>query len=167
MNIQSWFLDHSAWMEVGLPLPLEPLHGWRSSPDEGGHTHCRSCGYTILRGDPVVGYYLEYISVVFCPECVADNPEMFDELMKPRPELVPKFRVGDRVVMLEHDRWTRDCRGTIVRDGEFWIFYDSSIHVQYKIGFDEPQTVLVGGDRKITRECKEVVVFERYLRSQD
>jgi hypothetical protein len=60
-----------------LRLPLEPLHGWRSSPDEGGHTHCASCGATIYRGDPVVGCYLEYVSTVFCPQCVADNPELF------------------------------------------------------------------------------------------
>jgi hypothetical protein len=65
-----------------LPLPLEPLHGWRSSPDEGGHTHCRCCGLTILPGDPVVGRYHEYTSVVFCPECVGDNPELFREWLK-------------------------------------------------------------------------------------
>jgi hypothetical protein len=61
-----------------LRLPLEPMHGWRSSPDEGGHTHCHSCNRRIFRGDPVVGCYLEYVSTVFCPECVADNPELFN-----------------------------------------------------------------------------------------
>jgi hypothetical protein len=54
-------------------LPSEPLHGWRSAPDDGDHTHCQNCGQTVYIGDPVVGTYLEYISVVFCPECVADN----------------------------------------------------------------------------------------------
>lgn len=62
-----------------LRLPLEPMHGWRSSPDEGGHGHCCFCMHTIYRGDPVVGCYLKYISTVFCPVCVADNPELFRE----------------------------------------------------------------------------------------
>jgi hypothetical protein len=62
-----------------LRLPLEPTHGWRSSPDEGNHSHCTSCGKTIYIGDPVVGCYLEYISVVFCTSCVDDNPELFRE----------------------------------------------------------------------------------------
>jgi hypothetical protein len=39
----------------------------------------------VLRGDPVVGCYLEYISVVFCPECVADNPELFREWLAAAP----------------------------------------------------------------------------------
>lgn len=60
-------------------LPLEPRHGWRSSPHEGGHTHCLSCGFTLYPGDPVVSRYLEYVSITFCPECVADNPELFRE----------------------------------------------------------------------------------------
>jgi hypothetical protein len=67
-----------------FPLPLEPLHGWRSSPDEGGHTHCASCYATIYPGDPVVGCYLKYVSVVFCPACVADNPELFRVWLAPR-----------------------------------------------------------------------------------
>lgn len=68
-----------------LRLPLEPMHGWRSSPDEGGHTHCRFCVRTIYRGDEVVGCYLEYVSTVFCPECVQDNPEIFLKWLAPRP----------------------------------------------------------------------------------
>jgi hypothetical protein len=68
-----------------LRLPLEPLHGWRSSPDEGGHTHCAFCGHTIYRGDPVVGCYLEYVSTVFCPACVRDNPGLFHEWLASRP----------------------------------------------------------------------------------
>ena len=68
-----------------LRLPLEPMHGWRPSPDEGGHTRCRSCGCTIRPGDPVVGCNLEYISTVFCSECVNDNPELFREWLAPRP----------------------------------------------------------------------------------
>lgn len=66
-----------------LRLPLEPMHGWRSAPDDGDHTHCMSCGHTINRGDPVVGCYLEYVSIVFCPQCVADNPDHFREWMQP------------------------------------------------------------------------------------
>ena len=68
-----------------LRLPLEPLHGWRSSPDEGGHTHCEFCGLTIYRGDPVVGCYLEYVSTVFCQACVGDNPRLFREWLATRP----------------------------------------------------------------------------------
>ncbi len=68
-----------------FPLPLQPMHGWRSSPDESGYTHCECCCRTIYRGDPVVGRYLKYVSVVFCPECVADNPEMFRQWLAPRP----------------------------------------------------------------------------------
>jgi hypothetical protein len=70
-----------------FPLPLEPMHGWRSAPDEGGHTHCECCCRTIYPGDPVVGCYLEYVSVVFCPACVADNPELFQEWLTPRQSL--------------------------------------------------------------------------------
>jgi hypothetical protein len=54
-------------------LPDEPLHGWRSAPDEGDHTHCENCGATVTIGDPVAGTYLEYVSIVFCKECVRDN----------------------------------------------------------------------------------------------
>jgi hypothetical protein len=68
-----------------LRLPLEPMHGWRSSPDEGGHTHCECCCATIYKGDSVVGCYLKYISRVFCPECVADNPELFRGWLAARP----------------------------------------------------------------------------------
>ena len=53
--------------------PRESLHGWRSAPDEGDHTHCMNCCETIYIGDPVVGTYLKYISVVFCRVCVDDN----------------------------------------------------------------------------------------------
>jgi hypothetical protein len=68
-----------------FPLPLEPMHAWRSSPDEGGHTHCESC-CAIGRGDSVVGRYLQYTSVVFCPACVSDNPELFREWLASRPK---------------------------------------------------------------------------------
>lgn len=68
-----------------LPHSLEAMHGWRSSRDERGHSHCKCCSATIYRGDPVVGCYLEYVSVVFCPECVADNPEQFAEWIAPSP----------------------------------------------------------------------------------
>ena len=78
-------LDDTRERPQHFPLPLETMHGWRSSPDEGGHTHCRSCGVTIHRGDPVVGCYLKYVSKVFCPECVADNPELFREWLASRP----------------------------------------------------------------------------------
>ena len=54
-------------------LPREPLHGWRSAPDDGDHTHCWNCGEGVRLGDPVVGVYLKSVSVVFCAECVADN----------------------------------------------------------------------------------------------
>ena len=63
-----------------LRMPLEPMHGWRPSPDEGGHSHCAFCAATIYQGDPVVGCYLKYVSTVFCPECVRDNPELFREI---------------------------------------------------------------------------------------
>ena len=63
--------------KYSLSFPMEPMHGWRSAPDDGDHTHCENCCCTIYRGDPVVGCYLEYISVVFCPECVNDNPKLF------------------------------------------------------------------------------------------
>jgi hypothetical protein len=54
-------------------LPRERMHGWRSAPDDGDYTHCWNCGETVYVGDPVVGTYLEYTSIVFCPACVADN----------------------------------------------------------------------------------------------
>jgi hypothetical protein len=66
-------------------LPSEPLHGWRSAPDEGGHTHCENCTDTIYIGDPVVGTYLEFISIVFCAECVADNRGLLWEWMGQDP----------------------------------------------------------------------------------
>ena len=73
-------------LEKNFPLPLEPMHGWCSSRDEGGHGHCRFCGHTVYRGDPVVGCYLGRASTVFCPACVADNPELFKEWLAPRAE---------------------------------------------------------------------------------
>ena len=56
------FLEYLRENPDWLPLPLEPMHGWRSAPDEGGHTHCEACHHTIHIDDPVVGCYLEYIS---------------------------------------------------------------------------------------------------------
>ncbi len=70
------------WGKI-VPQSLEAIHGWRSSRNEGGHSHCQCCFATICRGDPVVGCYLKYVSVVFCPECVADNPEQFAEWIAP------------------------------------------------------------------------------------
>jgi hypothetical protein len=86
MKMTAQVLEQVRGYPHDFPLPLEPLHGWRSSPDEGGHTHCECCRETIYPGDPVVGRYLKYVSVVFCPECVADNPELFREWLAARPE---------------------------------------------------------------------------------
>ena len=85
MKVSAYVLEQLRQRPQRFPLPLEPMHGWRSSRDQGGHTHCESCRITIYRGDPVVGCYLEYISVVFCPECVSDNPELFREWLASRP----------------------------------------------------------------------------------
>src|SRR5258708_29191744 len=59
--------EHPDW------LPQESLHGWRPAPDEGDHTHCENCRATIDIGDPVVGTYLEHVSVVFCRTGVMDS----------------------------------------------------------------------------------------------
>ncbi len=72
------------WWKI-QPHTLEPMHGWRSSQNQGGHCHCQCCFATIYRGDRVVGCYLKYVSVVFCPECVADNPVQFAEWIAPSP----------------------------------------------------------------------------------
>lgn len=85
MKAPGWKLEQFREFPDLLKLPLEPMHGWRSSPDEGGHTHCWFCAETIYRGDPVVGCYHEFVSVVFCPACVADNPELFREWLATRP----------------------------------------------------------------------------------
>ncbi len=85
MKIPAGVRDRIRQEPQHFPRPLEPMHGWRSAPDEGGHTHCESCFHTIYRGDPVVGCYLKYVSKVFCPECVADNPQLFREWMASRP----------------------------------------------------------------------------------
>jgi hypothetical protein len=85
MKAPDWKLEQFRKHPNLLKLPLEPMHGWRSSPDEGGHTHCWFCGETIYRGDPVVGCYHKFVSRVFCPACVADNPELFREWMAARP----------------------------------------------------------------------------------
>ncbi len=79
MKLTTDCLEHLATYHPILRHSLEPMHGWRSSHDEGGHTHCENCSATIYRGDPVVGRYLQYVSIVFCPECVTDNPQQFDE----------------------------------------------------------------------------------------
>lgn len=86
MKMPAWILEQlRAENPRHFPLPLEPLHGWRSSKDERGHTHCSCCSKTIVPGDPVVGCYLEYVSRVFCPERVADNPQLFREWLSTRP----------------------------------------------------------------------------------
>ncbi|MBO0697586.1 MAG: hypothetical protein J2P46_04265 [Zavarzinella sp.] len=85
MKVPSEVLERLRKYPQHFPLPLEPMHGWRSAPDEGGHTHCESCRGTIYPGDPVVGCYLRYVSVVFCPACVIDNPGLFREWLAPRP----------------------------------------------------------------------------------
>jgi hypothetical protein len=77
MKMRSFILQMFRENPDMLRLPLESEHGWRSSPDEGDHSHCTCCGKNIYIGDPVVGCYLKYVSVVFCPECVDDNPELF------------------------------------------------------------------------------------------
>ncbi len=42
-------------------LPLEPLHGWRSAPDDNGYTRCWACQHPMYLGDPCVAKYLRYI----------------------------------------------------------------------------------------------------------
>jgi hypothetical protein len=66
-------------------LPQEPLHGWRSAPDENGHSHCENCGATLEIGDPVVGTYLEFVSIVFCRPCVVDNRGLLRDWMGQDP----------------------------------------------------------------------------------
>ena len=84
-KVPTHVLDRIRERPQDFPLPLEAIHGWRSSPDEGGHTHCEACAATIYRGDPVVGCYLRYVSVVFCPDCIRDNPELFREWLASQP----------------------------------------------------------------------------------
>jgi hypothetical protein len=63
-------------LAVDEPLPetpMEPLHGWRGAPDEGRHTHCLICRAVVTLGDPVAGWYLEYVSLVVCEKCLADQ----------------------------------------------------------------------------------------------
>ena len=62
-------------------LPQEALHRWRSTPDDGGHTHCENCRGTIYIDDPVVGTYLEFVSVVFCRVCVSENRSLLWDWM--------------------------------------------------------------------------------------
>ena len=84
-KVPTHVLDRIRERPQDFPLPLEAIHEWRSSPDEGGHTHCEACAATIYRGDPVVGCYLRYVSVVFCPDCMRDNPELFREWLASQP----------------------------------------------------------------------------------
>ncbi|VTR97808.1 hypothetical protein [Tuwongella immobilis] len=86
MKISTKRLEHLREISQSFVLPLEPMHGWRSAPHDGDHTHCLSCSAMIVLDDPVVGCYLRYISMVFCPECVGDNPELFLEWLTPLPD---------------------------------------------------------------------------------
>ncbi|MCE9568277.1 MAG: hypothetical protein K8U57_40270 [Planctomycetes bacterium] len=83
MGIPKWVRaevrEHPEW------LPLLPLHGWKSSPHDGDHVHCRSCCRTIYLGDAVVGTYLKNVSIVFCPQCVAENPDVFSRWLSHGP----------------------------------------------------------------------------------
>ena len=51
----------------------------------------------------------------------------------------PKFRPGDRVVMLRHGGWNHDAIGTIAEPGEPYELSDGSIELHYWLKFDEPQ----------------------------
>ena len=58
------------------------------------------------------------------------------------PNVVPKYTVGNRVLMLKHYDWKADYPATIIRPGRACIIYDGSTRVEYSIQFDEPQTDL-------------------------
>ncbi len=67
--------------------------------------------------------------------------EWYQELKKrqPDPAVVPRFKKGDRVMLLKHFDWAGDARATIVQEGRPRLIFDGSTHVEYMVEFDEPQ----------------------------
>jgi hypothetical protein len=82
-------------------------------------------------------------------------------------EAPPKFRVGDRVLMLQHSDWKTEARATITREGRPIVVYDASIHYRYCITFDEPQTELSEELRGVVNLYDGTTVLEEYLRTLD
>lgn len=69
-KIPAHVLDRIRERPEHFPLTLEPIHAWRSSPDEGGHTHCESCCATIYRGDQTLVLNLASLHrSVMIPSC--------------------------------------------------------------------------------------------------
>ena len=87
--------------------------------------------------------------------------------LKPSPDVVPKLKKGDRVLMLRHADWRGDCRATIVQEGRPRIVGDGSTRVEYYIAFDEPQFELEDTPDETCTGSPETSVLEDYLRLLD
>jgi hypothetical protein len=72
----------------------------------------------------------------------------------------PKFKGGDRIVMLPHGGWKDEATGTIMELLEPLKLDDRSIEIEYFVAFDEPQ-------RDSTETTNIAAVLERFLRPLD
>jgi hypothetical protein len=83
--------------------------------------------------------------------------------LRPDTSVAPKFRIGDRVLMVKHYDWKASCRGTILSEGRPRVIHDGSTCVEYVIRFDEPQSDLTDEAAGLHMEYQETTVLEEYL----
>jgi hypothetical protein len=84
---------------------------------------------------------------------------MSDETQLPKP----RFKRGDRVLMVRHGDWKTEATGTITGGGRPRKLYDGSIDREYWIVFDEPQRDHTDEKNGVNLAYDESNVLERYL----
>lgn len=84
--------------------------------------------------------------------------------LQPDPAVVPKYAVGDRVLMLRHYDWKADCPVTIDRPGRPRTIFDGSTRIEYSTKFDVPQTDLTDEAAGRYVEYEGTIVLEDDLR---
>ncbi|RKZ50723.1 MAG: hypothetical protein DRR16_27495 [Candidatus Parabeggiatoa sp. nov. 3] len=66
--------------------------------------------------------------------------QRFLQIVAEHLDVEPKEQSGDRVLMLKHSDWKKEAKGTIRGKGVVRRIYDGTVHFDYYIEFDEPQT---------------------------
>lgn len=82
-------------------------------------------------------------------------------------ELKPKFKVGDRVLMLQHGDWKSAAVATISREGRQRTRYDGYEFIQYVITFDVRQSDWTDEAIGHRIEYTGTTVMEEFLRACD
>ena len=78
-----------------------------------------------------------------------------------------KFKLGDRVSMLQHEDWKGDASGAVANLGPVTELPDGSFDYEYTIIFDRPHRGTTGGKNPVECTYEASTVLEEYLRHTD